>query len=94
MTQIIQQNNLGDCIPDDAKKKKLEDQNPQKGNSSHALISINSSPNAWTVDSVSSQHMDTRKAIYYLLDACKCPPILMGDNLLDHVVMDANGLID
>jgi hypothetical protein len=40
MTQILQKNNLGDRIPEGAKKKKPEDQNPKKGNSSHALISI------------------------------------------------------
>jgi hypothetical protein len=41
MAQIIQQNNLGDCIPEGAKKKKPEDINPKKGNSIHALIGIN-----------------------------------------------------
>jgi hypothetical protein len=50
MTQILQQNNLGYHILESAKKKKLEDQNPKKGNSIHALISINSSPNAWVID--------------------------------------------
>jgi hypothetical protein len=51
MTQIIQKNNLGDRIPEGAKKKNPEDHNPKKGNSSHALIAINSSPDAWIVDS-------------------------------------------
>ena len=51
MSQILQQKNLGDRIPEGAKKKKLEDQNSKKGNSSHALISINSSLNAWIIDS-------------------------------------------
>jgi hypothetical protein len=51
MTQIIQNNNVGDCIPEGAKKKKQEDQNTKKGNSSHALISINFSLTAWIVDS-------------------------------------------
>jgi hypothetical protein len=46
MTQILQQNNLGYCIPEGTKKKKSEDQNPKKGNSIHALISINSSLDA------------------------------------------------
>ena len=46
MTQILQQRNLGDQIPEGAKKKKLDDQNPKKGNSSHALIAINSSLDA------------------------------------------------
>jgi hypothetical protein len=51
MTQIIQQNNLGDRIPEYAKKKKPEYQNSKKDNSNHALISINSSLNSWIVDS-------------------------------------------
>ena len=46
MSQILQQNNLGYRIPEGAKKKKLEDLNPKKGNSSHALISIKSSLDA------------------------------------------------
>jgi hypothetical protein len=80
MAQILQQNNLGDHIPEGAKKKKPEDQNPKKGNSSHALIAINSSPNAWIVDSGASHHMEATKEVYSSLDACKGPPILMGDN--------------
>jgi hypothetical protein len=50
VTQILQQKNLGDHIPEGAKKKKPEDQNPKKGNSTHALIAINSSPDVWIVD--------------------------------------------
>jgi hypothetical protein len=69
MAQIIQQNNLGDNSPKGAKKKKPEDQNPKKGNSSHALIPINSSPNAWIVDSGASHHMAATKEVYYSLDA-------------------------
>jgi hypothetical protein len=61
MAQILQQNNLGDRIPKGAKKKNLEDQNPKKGNSSHALISINASHDAWIVDSGASHHMTTKK---------------------------------
>jgi hypothetical protein len=80
MSQILQKNNLGDRIPEGSKKKNLEDLNSKKGNSSHALIAINSSPNAWIVDSGASHHMAASKEIYYSLDACKCPPILMGDN--------------
>jgi hypothetical protein len=49
MTQILQQNNLGDRTPEGAKKKP-EDQNPKKGNSSHALIVNKSSPDAWIID--------------------------------------------
>jgi hypothetical protein len=61
MSQIIQQNNLGDRIPDGAKKKKPEDLNTKKCNSSHALINMNSSPDAWIVDSGASHHMDASK---------------------------------
>jgi hypothetical protein len=50
MTQILQQKNLGDRIPEGAKKKKPEDVNPKKYNSSHALIAINSSPDVWIID--------------------------------------------
>jgi hypothetical protein len=80
MTRILQQNNLGDHIPEGAKKKKPEDQNTKKDNSSHALIVINSSPNAWIVDSGASHHMAATKAVYSSLDACKGPHIPMGDN--------------
>jgi hypothetical protein len=80
MYQILQQKNLGDRIPEGAKKKKLEDLNSKKGNSSHALIAINSSPDAWIVDSGASHHMATSEVVYSSLDACKGPPILMGDN--------------
>jgi hypothetical protein len=44
------------------------------------LIAINSSPDAWIVDLVASHHMAASEAIYSSLDACKGPPILMGDN--------------
>ena len=80
MTQIIQKNNLGDHIHEGAKKKKLQDQNPKKGNSSHALIAINSSLYAWIIDSGASHHMATSKKIYSSFDACKGSPIMMGDN--------------
>jgi hypothetical protein len=56
MAQILQQNNLGDRIPKGDKKKKPKDQNPKKGNYSHALIAINSSPDAWIVDSGAGIH--------------------------------------
>jgi hypothetical protein len=51
MSQIIQKNNLGDCILEGAKKKKIEYSNSKKGNYSHALISINSSLDTWIIDS-------------------------------------------
>jgi hypothetical protein len=80
MTQILHQKNLGDCMPKGSKKNKTEDQNPKNGNSSHPLIAINSSLNAWIIDSRESHHMVATKEVSYSLDACKGPPILMGDN--------------
>jgi hypothetical protein len=80
MTQILQKNNLGDRIPEGSKKKKPKYQNPKKGNSSHALIAINSSPNDWIVDSGASHHMVSTKEVYSSFDSCKGPPILMGGN--------------
>jgi hypothetical protein len=80
MSQIIQQNNLGYHIPEGAKKKKPEDPNSKKDNSSHSLISINSSPDVWIVDLGASHHMVASEEVYFSLDACKGPPILMGDN--------------
>jgi hypothetical protein len=80
MSQILQQNNLGYHILEGAKKKKPKDLNPKKGNSSHALIAINSSHGAWIIASGASHHMAASKAVYSSLDACKGPPILMGDN--------------
>jgi hypothetical protein len=68
MAQILQQNNLGDRILEGSKKKKPEDQNPKKGNSSHALIAINSSPNDWIVYLGASHHMESRKEVYSSLD--------------------------
>jgi hypothetical protein len=61
--------NLGECIPDGAKNKKPEDCNLKKGNSIHDLISINSSPDAWIVDSWESHHMEAIKEVYSSLDA-------------------------
>jgi hypothetical protein len=71
MSQIIHQNNLGDRIPEGSKKKKKKpkDLNSKKENSIHALIVINSSPDAWIVDSGKSHHMDDSKEVYSSLDA-------------------------
>jgi hypothetical protein len=69
MTKIIQQKKLGDHILEVAKKKKPTDQNPKKGNYSHALISINSSPDAWIVNSRESHDMDATQVFYSSLDA-------------------------
>jgi hypothetical protein len=80
MSQILHQNKLLDRILEGSKKKNLEDLNPKKVNSSHALIPISSSLDAWIVDLGESHHMAASKEVYYSLDACKVPPILMGDN--------------
>jgi hypothetical protein len=69
MTQILQKKNLGDRIPEGAKKKKPKDQNPKKGNSSHSFIAINSSLDAWIVYSGASHHMVASKVVYSSLDA-------------------------
>jgi hypothetical protein len=47
---------------------------------SNTLIAINSSLDAWIVDTGESHHMDALEVVYSSLDACKGPPILMGDN--------------
>ena len=69
MSQILHQNNLGDRIPEGAKKKKPKDLKSKKDNSSHALIAINSSPDAWIIDSRASHHMDASEEFYSSLDA-------------------------
>jgi hypothetical protein len=61
MAQILQQNNLRDRIPEGAKKTKQEYHNPKNDNSSHALITINSSLDAWIVCSGASRHMEATK---------------------------------
>ena len=80
ISQILQQNNLGYCIPEGGKKKNTEDSNSKKDNSIHALIAKNSSLDVWIVDSRESHHMVVSKVVYTSLDACKGPPILIGDN--------------
>eukprot|EP00253_Pinus_taeda_P006200 PITA_06200 len=79
MTEILQKHNLGDHIPQGAKKK-TEDLPHGRGNNFHALVAINSSPDAWIIDSGASHHMVVAQEVYFSLDACKGPPILMGDD--------------
>jgi hypothetical protein len=57
MVKALQQKNLRDYIPENAKKK-LGDQLPDKRGNSHALIVIHTSPNAWILDSSASHHME------------------------------------
>lgn len=79
MEEILQKHKLGGHIPQGAKKK-IEDQPHRKGNNFHALVAINSSLHAWIIDCGASHHMATAKEVYSSLDACKGPPILMGDD--------------
>eukprot|EP00253_Pinus_taeda_P005570 PITA_05570 len=79
MAEILQKHNLGDHIPQGAKKK-TEDPPHRRGNNFHALVAINSSLDAWILYSGASHHMAAAKEVYSSLDACKGPPILMGDD--------------
>eukprot|EP00253_Pinus_taeda_P016266 PITA_16266 len=68
MAEILQKHNLGDHIPQGTKKK-TEDPPHRKGNNFHALVAINSSLDAWIIDSGGSHHMATAKEVYSSLDA-------------------------
>jgi hypothetical protein len=82
MTQVLQNNNLGDFIPEGAKKKKEEDHAPKKGNH-HALVAINSSSDSWIIYSGASHHMEAKEEVFTSLSSCSRPPILMGDDTLN-----------
>ena len=69
MSQILHKNKIGYFIPKGTKKKKPKDLNSKKDNSSHALIAINSSPDAWIIDLGASHHMASSKVVYSSLDA-------------------------
>ena len=56
MNQFLQNNNLGDQIPEGAKKKP-EDHAPKANH--HALFFVQSSPNAWIVNLGASHHIAT-----------------------------------
>ena len=60
MAQTLQQNDLGNFIPEGVKKWKEEDIAPKKGNH-HALVAINSSSDSWIIDSGASHHMTTKE---------------------------------
>jgi hypothetical protein len=85
MTQLLQKNNLGDFIPEGAKKKKEEDHGPKKGNH-HALVAINSSSDSWIINSSASHHMEAKVEVLTSLSSCSRPPILMGDDTPIEVV--------
>eukprot|EP00253_Pinus_taeda_P017894 PITA_17894 len=79
MEKFLQKHNLGDHIAQGAKKK-TKDPPHGKGNNFHVLVAINSSHDAWIIDSSASHHMAVTKEFYSSLYACKGPPILMGDD--------------
>jgi hypothetical protein len=79
MTHVLQKNNLGNFIPEGAKKKKEEDHVPKKGNH-HVLVEINSSYDSWIIDSGASHHMAAKEEVFASLCSCFGPPILMGDD--------------
>jgi hypothetical protein len=79
MTHVLQNNNLGDFIPEGAKKKKEEEHVPKKGNH-HALVTINSSSYSWIIDSGASHHMVAKEDVFTSLSSRCGPPILMGDD--------------
>ena len=64
MTEVLQKNNLGDFIPEGAKKKKKEEYHvPKKGNH-HALVAINSSYDSWIIDSGASHHIAAKEEFF------------------------------
>ena len=56
MAHALQQNNLGNFIPEGVKKHKEEDHAPKKGNH-HSWVAINSSFDSWIIDSGATHHM-------------------------------------
>jgi hypothetical protein len=81
MEQELQQNNLGNFIPEGVKKQKEEDLAPKKGNH-HALVAINSLSDSWIIDYGASHHMEVKEEVFSSLSPCSRPPILMGDDTL------------
>ena len=79
MAQTLQQNNLGNFIPEGVKKQKEEDLAPNKGNH-HALVVINSSFDSWIIDFGASHHITTKEEVFSSLSPYSRPPILMGDD--------------
>jgi hypothetical protein len=63
MAQTLQQNNLGNFIPEGVKKQKEEDHAPKKGNH-HALVAINSLSDSWIIDFGASHHMAVKEEVF------------------------------
>jgi hypothetical protein len=85
MAHALQQNNLGNFIPEGVKKHKEEDHDPTKGNH-HDLVAINSSSDSLIIDSGASHHMAMKDEVLSSLSPCSRPPIFMGDDTLVAVV--------
>jgi hypothetical protein len=81
MAQVLQKNNLGNFIPERAKKKKEEDPASKNGNH-HGLVAIDSSSDSWIIYSGASHHMAAKEEVFTSINACSSPPILMGDDTL------------
>ena len=79
MAHVLQQNNLGNPIPEGAKKKKEEDHAAKKGNN-HAMVEINSSSDSWIIDSGASHHMAAKYEVFTSLSSFSGTCILMGDD--------------
>jgi hypothetical protein len=63
MAQVLQQNNLGNFIPEGAKKNKEGDPTSKKG-IHHALVAINSSSDSWIIDFGASHHMVAKEEVF------------------------------
>jgi hypothetical protein len=81
MAQALQQNNLGNFIPEGVKKLKEEDHAPKKGNN-HALVAINSSSDSWIIDYGASHHIVAKEEVLSSLIPFSRPPIFMGGDTL------------
>jgi hypothetical protein len=79
MVKALQQNNIGDCIPENSKKK-IGDKYLYKRDNFHALMSIHSSLDAWILDSSASHHMESIENIVSCITTYTGPPILMGND--------------
>jgi hypothetical protein len=77
MAHSLQQNNLGNFIPEGVKKQKEDDHVPTKGNH-HALVEINSSSNSWIIDSGASHHMAVKEEFFSSLSPCSISLISWG----------------
>jgi hypothetical protein len=62
MAHALQQNNLGNFIPEGFKKQKEYYHAPKKGNY-HALVAVNSSFDSWITYFGASHHMEAKEPL-------------------------------